>query len=157
MSALKVNDSLSLVFTTVLDEMNLGLVDDEEVQEITDRAYWDDRGSKATLSMTDDLLGMIGEWDDQLSLKYNKFYIGLARDAQPNNFVIFRPKKEWLRVEPRLERSDELELKMEQEGLDLMDYDARWKRYRIRLFKGDVKKHEPFLRNLLKEAYEASL
>ena len=158
MSALKVNDSLSLVFTTVLDEMNLGLVDDgEEVQEVTNRAYWDDRGSKATLSMTDDLLGMIGEWDDELTLKYNKFYIGLARDGQPNNFVIFRPKKEWLRVEPRLERSDELELKMEQEGLDLMDYDARWNRYRIRLFKGDVKKHESFLRDLLKEAYEASL
>lgn len=157
MNAFKVGDQLSLVFTTVLDEMPLGLVDeDEEVQEVTDRAYWGSRSSKSTLTMTDDLLEMIKEWDDQLTLKYNKFYIGLAKNGQPSNFVIFRPKKEWLRVEPRLERSDELEAKLEEEGLDVMDYDARWGRYRIRLAKGQIKQHEVFLKDLLNQAYKNS-
>jgi hypothetical protein len=41
-------------------------------------------------------------------------------------------------------------------AFDLMDYDARWERYRINLVKGDVQKHEPVLTNLLKRVYEES-
>nr|WP_202922424.1 hypothetical protein [Sinimarinibacterium sp. NLF-5-8] len=49
MSALRFNDKVGLIFTTVLDQMTLGLVDDdEEVQEATDRPYWENRGSKKT-------------------------------------------------------------------------------------------------------------
>jgi hypothetical protein len=157
MNALKIGNQISLVFTTVLDEMPLGLVDeDAEVQEVTDRAYWEERGSNAALSMTDSLLEMVKEWDDELALKYNKFYIGLARNEQPNNFVVFRPKKEWLRVELKLERTDELEAELEKEGLDVMGYDTKWGKYRIRLAKGEVKKHEALLRDLLKQAYDGS-
>ena len=44
LNAVKLGDSVSLVFTTVLDVMRLGPVDeDEEVQAVTDRAYWEQR------------------------------------------------------------------------------------------------------------------
>src|SRR5262249_3837711 len=133
------------------------LVDeDEEEQEVTDRAYWEKRGSKTTVGIADELLGIIKTFNPALELKYNKFYIGLAKDGQPRNFVVFRPKKEWLRMEVRLERSDETQSQLEEAGLDLMDYDAHWGRYKIRLPKGDVQKHQPFLTNLLKRAYEES-
>ena len=89
-------------------------------------------------------------------MKYNKFYIGLARNGQPSNFVVFRPKKDWIRVEPRLPRADETQAQLESEGLDLMDYDTRWGRYRINLAKGDVKTHEVFLTSFLKRAYDES-
>lgn len=158
MNALKIGDQISLMFTTVVDEMPLGLVDeDEEVQEVADRAYWEERGSKATLAMTDGLLEMVREQASSLSLKYNKFYIGLAKNGQPNNFVVFRPKKEWLRVELRLERSDELDAELEKEGFDIMGYDTRYRQYRIRLVKGEINKHEIALRDLLKQAYESSI
>ena len=118
LNAIRIGNHVSLVCTRVLDETRLGLVgDDEEVQEVTDRAYWESRASRATLAMTDELFGIVREWDDQLTLKYNKFYIGLARDGQPTNFVIFRPKKDWVRLEPRFERSDELAARLEEEGL----------------------------------------
>jgi hypothetical protein len=157
MNALRTGDQISLVFTTVLDVQPLGFEDeDEEVQETTDRAYWENRASKNTLVAADEILEMLKEYDDQLTFKYNKFYIGLARNGQPDNFVIFRPKKEWLRLEPRLEQSDELETGMEEEGLDLMGYDTNRGRYRIRLTKGEAEKHEAFLRDLLREAYEGS-
>jgi len=94
-------------------------------------------------------------WKWELTtLKYNKFYIGLAmKSGQPNNFVIFRPKKSWVRFEPRIERSEEIQPKLEEAGIDVMEYDSRWGRYRIRLEKGDVKKHETLLRELMKTAY----
>lgn len=155
MQTLKIGDNVSLVFTTVLNQMTLGLVDeDEEVQEATDRAYWEKRGSKATLEMTDTVFAMVKSWDSELELKYNKFYVGMAKQGQPNNFVVFRPKKEHLRLEVRLARSDDMETKLEESGLDLMDYDLRWGRYRIRLAKTDVKKHEQFLQDFLKLAYD---
>jgi hypothetical protein len=49
-----------------------------------------------------------------------------------------------------------MEEKLETAGLDVMDYDKKWGRYRIRLSKGDIKKHSEFLTNLLRSAYENS-
>jgi hypothetical protein len=141
---------VSLVFTKVLDEMQLGLVDeDEEVQAVTDRAYWEEKGSKSTVSLADEMLELARTIDPALELKYNKFYIGLAKNGQPNNFAIFRPKKEWLNVEIRLDRSDELQARLDGSGLDVMDYDSTWRRYRIRLSHEDIERHRDFLTELL--------
>lgn len=155
LNAIKVGENVSIVCTTVLNEMSLGLVDeDEESHEVTDRTYWEEqRGSKMTVAMTDNILEIIKTFAPELSLKYNKFYIGLAKNEQTNNFVIFRPQKTILRLEVRLPRSDEVETKLEGIGLDVMDYDQRWGRYRIRLSKEDVKKHSAFLAEFLSMAY----
>lgn len=155
MKAFKVGDQVSLIFTTVLGEMQLGPEDDET--EVTDRKYWEKHGSKATLDMTDKLLEIIKTWDADLSLKYNKFYIGLAKEGQPSNFVIFRPKKDWLRLEARLEPDKRIQSSLQKEGVDDMGYDRRWGRYRIRLSKGDIKKHKQFIRDFLKKAYDEAV
>ena len=91
--------------------------------------------------MVDEMLEVVLAFDPNLELKYHKFYIGLAKGGRPNNFVIFRPKKDWVRLEVRMDRSDELQAQLDASGLDVMDYDARWGRYRIRLAKGDPVKH----------------
>ncbi len=153
MNLVQLGDSVSLIFTTVVDQLRLGLVDeDEEVHEVTDRAYWEARGSKVTVAMADEVLEILREFDPNLELKYNKFYVGLADQGQPNNFVVFRPQKNAIRIEPRLTRSDAIEQMIESAGLDVMDY-SRSGRYRIRLAKGDVKKHAPVLRELLQAAF----
>jgi hypothetical protein len=154
MNAVELAGTVSLLFTTVLDEARLGLVDeDEEVQEVTDRAYWEARGSKATVTMADEMLKLVDEFAPGLELKYNKFYIGLATNGQPNNFLIFRPQKNALRVEVRLPQSQETEATIEDSGLDVMDYDKRWGRYRLRLDKGQVAKFADVLSKLSKKAY----
>lgn len=153
MQMVRIGDTVSLVFTTVLDQVQRGLVDeDEEVHEVTDRAYWESRGSKATVSMADELLGIVKQLDPTLELKYNKFYVGLARQGQADNFVVFRPQKNHIRVEPRLDKDEAIEQKIETAGLEVMDYDDRWSRYRIRLSKGDVQKHGELLRDLFAAA-----
>jgi hypothetical protein len=159
MQAIRFADHITLIFTKVLDQMTLGLVEeDEEVQEVTDRAYWEKRATKETLEMTDALISMLKTLDPDLAPKYNKFYIGLAKkNGQANNFVIFRPKKDWVRIEPRVARSDSIPAKLEEAGVDVMEYDDRWGRYRIRLAKGDVQKHEALLRDLLNTAYNESV
>ncbi len=157
MSALKRGEEIGLVFTTVVDQMSLGLVDeDEEVQETTDRAYWENRGSKNTVAMADQLLEIAKQFDAGLELKYNKFYIGLAKHGQPSNFIIFGPKKGFIRFEPRLKNSPEIRERLENAGLDVMDYDTRSGRYRIRLQSGEIEKNREVLTQVIKEAYETS-
>lgn len=154
MSAVQLSGTVSLLFTTVLDEARFGLVDeDEEVQEVTDRAYWEARGSKVTVAMADEVLKLVGEFAPGLELKYNKFYIGLATNGHPNNFVQFRPQKNALRVEVRLPQSQETEATIEASGLDVMDYDKRWWRYRLRLGKGEVVKFAEVLSTLTNQAF----
>ncbi len=154
MNAIKVSGAISLVFTTVLGELPLGLVDEDEVQEVTDRSYWEKRGTKTTVGMADDLLELVRVFDHQLDLKYNKFYIGLAKDGQPSNFATFRPQKNGLRFEVRLERSEEVGGRLEEAGLDIMEYHQKSGRYRIRLSKGDIKKHTELLEELLNSSYD---
>ena len=157
MSALKSGDQVGLVFTKVLDQVTFGLVEeDEEIQDVTDRSYWEKRGSKKTVAMVDQLLTMMRELDPSLELKYNKFYIGLAKGGQTNNFVIFKPKKNFLRIEPRLQRSNEAHERLENAGLDVMDYDDHWGRYRIRLSVGDIEKNQDVISQVMSEAFEAS-
>jgi hypothetical protein len=154
MNALKIGEQVGLVFTTVLDHMPLGLIEeDEEVDEATDRTYWEQRGSKKTVALADQLLEIAKTHDPKLELKYNKFYIGLAKNAQPSNFVTFRPKKGFLRFEPRLTNSLEMQERLEAAGLDLMDYDKRWGRYRIRLQPSDFDKSKKILQEIMAEAY----
>jgi predicted transport protein len=155
MRAIRIGQTISLVFTTVLDQVSLGLVDeDEEVTEVTDRSYWEHRGTKDTVRMADQLLEVIQRFDPGFELKYNKFYIGLAKNERPNNFAAFRPQKSGLRLEIRLPRSEDIEQKLESAGLDLMEYSARWGRYRIRLTKEDIQKHADLLAELLRSAYQ---
>ncbi len=157
MKALRLGNQIGLVFTTVVDQLSLGLADeDEEGEEPTDRAYWEARGSKKTVAMADQMLEIAKTHDSALELKYNKFYIGLAKGGQPCNFVVFRPKKGFIRFEPRLKNSPETQDRLESAGLDVMDYDSRWGRYRIRLQPGQVEKNKDVLKEVIAEAYAAS-
>lgn len=152
MNAIQVGQHISLIFTTVLDELPLGLVEeDEEMQEVTDRTYWEDRANKATVAMADELLEIIHAFDSGFELNYTKFYIGLAKDGRASNFALFRPRKHAIKLEARLEQSDEVSEKLEGAGLEF-DYDLRDRRYRIELPEGKVTPYSELLGGLLEQA-----
>lgn len=136
-----------VTFNKILNEIQLGLVDEnEDVRETTDRNYWLDRGTNKTVSILDEALKLIQEIDSNYDMKYNKFYIGLAKKGIADNFVIFRPQKKITRMELRLEKSKEIEEFIEESGLELLDYDSRNRRFRINLKTNDVGKYkEPLM------------
>jgi len=153
MEAFKNENNYWLNFTTVLNEVSLGLVEEDEIKEATDRNYWEKRGTTKTVALADELVAMINEFTSGYELKYNKFYVGLAKDGQPDNFVIFRPKKSNTTMEIRLEQTVETDKLIEDASLDLMEYDNKWNRYRIRISKQDLTKNKELIINLLKMAY----
>ena len=153
-SAYKLEENYFLNFTTILNEMNLGFVDeDEELSEIIGRDYWvNKKGTLKTVKIVDEILDLIGSVILGFELKYTKFYIGLAQNGRTDNFIIFRAKKKFTRMEIRLEQNDELENEIESTNLDLMDYDKRNSRYRIKITMNDVKKHKDFIIKLIKKS-----
>ncbi len=156
MQALRVGGSLTLVFTKVMDELTRGVVDEDEDAEATptDRGYWESRGTRETVQLADEMLGIVREFDPTLDLKFNKFYVGLSRDGQPYNFVIFRPRKKSLNIEISLPKSDDVDARIEATGIESWDYSARWGRYRLSANRDGVAKHRELLKELFGLAYQ---
>jgi hypothetical protein len=153
MSALGIGDQVTLVFTTVLNELTRGIEEEgDESQVLVDRGYWEGRVGKDILGMADQLFGILRQWDSTLEMRYNKYSIVLAKSGAVDKFVSFRPKQQFLRVEATLPQSEETDSKLEAAGLDLMPY--KWGKYRVRLTKADLTKQEPIISALLKQAYD---
>jgi hypothetical protein len=156
MQALRVDDQMLLVFTTVFNELRRGLVDEDEDAEATptDRGYWENRASKVTVALADELLLLARECEPDLGLKYNKFYIGLSREGQPFNFVTFRPRKNHLILDLKLPQSEELTKRIDSAGFETLEYNKQWQLYRLSLTKADIEKKKDVLRELIKLAHE---
>ena len=153
MQAFAVGDHVTLVFTTVLDELTRGLIDEDEDAEAvpTDRAYWESRSSKAVVSLVDKLLDLIHDFDQSVELKYNKFYIGLAKDGRPFNFVAFKPRKNYVLMYVRIPRTDELDEQIDGANIATLDY--RDGEYRLRIKKADLTAKSIFLKDLMQKAH----
>jgi hypothetical protein len=147
-------DEVTLLFTTVVDELVRGPVDeDEEVQEIADRGYWEARGSKATLAIVDQIVELARASDPALEAKYTKFYIGLGKDGQAHNFVICRPRRTTVMLTARLPQSNEIQAKLENSGMELVDFDRREGGYRLRVGSEDLDQRRDLLGELIAMAF----
>lgn len=155
MNALQIGDTITLNATTVLDVTRLATDDEDEPGAATDRTYWLKRSSQGSMDIVDGLLGLVREatGDDRLALKYNKYYIGMARDGIANLFVLFRPRKaSKVFTELRLPRSEEMTARLEDAGIDVSGYDTRWKAYSVRLTPTDLIDNRALLIELFQRA-----
>ena len=155
-TAYKIGDEYALTFVKVLDEMNFGLVDeDEPIAEPTDRAFWETkRGTKKTLQATDSLLKLVKEVEPRASLKYNKHYIGIEVDGIARNFVSFLPRKAHVIMTIKLPKTVETDEFLDEAGLETLAYETQWRQYRIRLESGLDNKQKEALLALVKQALE---
>jgi predicted transport protein len=152
--ALQIGDVLTLSSTKVLDQLTLGAADDEdEAEQTTDRAYWEQKAAKGSLVLADRLLGIIRTAEPRVALKYNKNYIGLMRDGVADNFVQMRPRQQHVIAEFKIPRSDELTSRLEEQGVDALGYSTRWGRYRIRLTAADLDARQDLLLELVRTAH----
>jgi len=156
MSAYKIQDYITLEFTTVLNQIVLGIEDeDDAMREIVDRDYWKNkRGTSETLSVVDNMFEIIQSFDNSYELKYNKHYVGLAKNGMPNNIVYFKPLKRftWLTL-PGIEENEQISDWLDELGADYQ-YAKKWLQYDIRLFKGDIKNNIEGYRKILSYMYE---
>lgn len=153
LNAIEVNETIALVFTTVLDRTTLGIEEDDEPNDPRDRGYWESRASKATLELTDELLEFVREVEPSISLKYNKDYIGLTKNGTVTNFVIFRPRRQHVIAEFKIDRAEELTQELTNEGMEMLAYNTQFGTYGLRIRKDDFTDRADVLRNLIKQAH----
>lgn len=156
MQAVKVGDSMTVVFTKVVDELTRGLVDEDEDSKVapTDRAYWEKRGSKKTVDLADELLAIAKESDPTLVLNFTKFYIGTYKDGQAFNFMFIRPRKKVTNLDITIARDVSIDEGIKNAELETLPYDERWGTYRLILSEEDIKKNTPLIKELLMMAYK---
>ena len=160
LNAIQIDDRIILNFTRVLDEISPGALEEEEAlseREATDRDYWEQKGSELSLELADECLEVLKEIDNTLALTYNKHYIGLRQGNRPNNFVIFKAKKKFLRVEVRVGDLDTLREELKNADIEVIGIDKRWGRIRCIINKGEISAHKDALKNIFSKAYKESM
>jgi hypothetical protein len=159
-SALQVGEALTLDATIVLDLMRRGTDEEDEAGQTVDRTYWDQRASRRAMSLTDQLLSLVREatGDQRLAPKYNKHYIGLARDGIADNFMTFRPRKnDTVFTEVKTPRSEDISERLDAAGIDVNGYQTRWGMYQLRLAESDFGNSRDLLVELIQRASDTSI
>ena len=130
LSAFQQGEDISLVFTKVLDRINIEAED--VIPEATDRNYWEKKSTPKMLKVVDsiftDLRDIIGDYN----LNYNKYYIGMIKDGLSKNFITFRPKKKYVYIDFKSLESSDRQKSFEDAGIDF-DFNARYNSCRIRI------------------------
>lgn len=155
LNAFQVGENIVLSFTTVLDEIVLGEDDDDESDvQVVDREYWINRASGKSLTIADECLNILKEIKPTLSFQYRKYYIGLAEAGQTNNFVIFRAKKQFLRVEARINSQDDWNKRLDEAGIVVLQGDKHRKRIVLRITSEDLSQNSELIHELFETAYQ---
>ncbi|PYU11039.1 MAG: hypothetical protein DMG37_18250 [Acidobacteria bacterium] len=160
LDALQLDGKIVLNFTRVLDEISPNAMEEEEElsdREVTDRNYWEEKGSELSLALADECLELLKEIDHTVSLTYNKYYIGLKQGNRPNNFVVFKAKKKFLRVEAKISELDAAREELKKADIEVIGIGKRSGRIRFIINKGDVTGHRESLENIFLKSYKESV
>jgi hypothetical protein len=154
LNALEVNGFMTLNSTRVLDVQSLGTEEEDSPALATDRPYWEQRSTKQVLTVMDGLVELAREINPRLVARYNKHYIGLGIDGLANNFISFKPRKKHVCLQIKIPASVETDEILENADMPLLEYDKRWRYYRIQVTQSDVDKNRDLLLGLMRQAYE---
>lgn len=150
--AVRIGDSISLFFTKVLDENKFDLLEEESASEPTDKDYWEKKATKDSVRLTEKMMSALGELTSDYSLKYNKHYIGLAKNNIANNFISFVPRKSAVLLNIKLEQTDEVNEIISESDVDILAYDKQWNQYRLRIKENDLINNLEIIKDLVMRA-----
>lgn len=150
----EVNGEFTMVATRVVDVVELG-IEEEDEGETVDRPFWEQKSSVASMDIVDKLVQMVGKVEQGALPRYNKHYIGLEFNGQARNFVSFGPRKSsYVLTEFRISHDLDLTALLDNSGLETVEYDTRYGRYRVRVFQSDFDVHSDILLELIRRARE---
>lgn len=160
LNAIEIDGKVLLNFTRVLDEVTPMTEEEEEElseKEVTDRTYWKEKGSDLSLSLADQCLEILRELDPSLAFTYTKHYIGLRQGNRANNFIVFKAKKAFLRLELKASELESIREELDKSDLEVLSVSKRRNRVRFVLHRGEVDAQRALLKTLFEKSYKESL
>lgn len=76
-------------------------------------------------------------------------YMGLLKIIKQNNFVRICPRKKHVQLDLKLDKSQEIDEKIEQNGIEAFDYNSRHGTYRLQIYEEDSENKQEFLKDIL--------
>lgn len=154
LNAIQIGNTVTINFTKILDEASLGTDEEEEDKgEPVDRTYWDRSGSSISMKLVDQCFDILKEIDPSLTLKYNVHYIGLTQKNRANNFVAFRPKKRFLRIQIRANDFDAMINKFQNSNIDVLGVDKRRNILKLNIDEDEIDSNRELLKSVFTDAY----
>ncbi len=154
MKAVRVGDKVSLIFSKVINLAPIASeIDDTDSYAKVDRKYWETKSCVQSLNMTDTLLSYIQKKAAGYELNYVKPYIGLAKGGIVNNFIYFKPKKEWVRLLVKTEELESINNSIDHLGIEWR-YNAKRNRYILTILPSDMENIEDLILALAEAAYK---
>jgi hypothetical protein len=153
-NALQVDDKIILHFVRVMDRFALRRDDDAETttSPSADRTFWEDKASKASLELVDQLLALANDGSAQpRRLGYNRAYIGIDNQGDTEKFIYFRPKKRFVHVYAQLDEKEEWVAPLEELGLATS---LKKHHVKVTIDQNKFANAKPLLSKLLKTAAE---
>jgi hypothetical protein len=155
LNALQVGEQIVLHFAKVLDEISLGIEEeDDDGGKPTDRSYWEPKSSPLGMSLLDENLQILKEIDPALELNYTRSYIGLKHHGKVENFILFWPKKKHIQTFVEKEKEQPVwRSRLEEAGIAVLERKER-KRIMLHLKKDDLDQNREVLKELYEVAYQ---
>jgi hypothetical protein len=154
MTAIKVGEHSSLLFTKILDYTPKGPPEEEADSQPADRSAWESWSGKEMLAFIDQILTPAKECDPTVTLTFHRNYLGTSVAGSVSNFVTFEPQRRALRIGLHMAESVQVSEQLDQNEL-LWEYrDGRYPAYRIKIPKDALEKHIDVLRALGVAAYK---
>lgn len=159
MEALKVGEYLTLVFMKVLDrrisdkKLTPDVIDENEEALLTNREYLETvKGTKETVAMADDMLEVVHDFAPTLKIKHNRDDIIFTRDGYSLEFMLLVPQKRAMKLLIRIEKSEEIDEKVNSSMLNFLKHTER--SYVFRLSTDVMKKEKEVLKELARLAFD---
>ena len=127
------DDGVTLYFTKVLDCRQVPQADDTADDVVPDRDWWLTYSSPHTMTLVDELVGIIADIDPAVTANYKKNFIGIATDDVATNYVSFEPGRSAVRVSVRVAESDVDRERLAAVGLFPLSYSDREGRFKVRV------------------------
>jgi hypothetical protein len=154
MKAYKINGKIAIVFTKILDEIKYGYDDDDEDNTPVDKGFWETKSSKETVELVSNICDLVNEIEQGFVIKYNKCSILLSKNGVLYRFFKMYAKKSFLRLDILLEKSEEIDIIIDENELETLEYNVKSGRYKIRITKKEFASKKDVMKTLLERSYK---
>lgn len=141
MKCIEMDNSVTVVFSKILDLMGSNIKSaSSDDTPVLNREYWEKRAGNKVLDLVDKLLSSINQIpgvDGKAALEYRKGTISVVNAGQALAYCMPYKNRKHLKIAVKLSRSTEMDKYLSSTELDVLDYNARLGRYRVRLEIGD--------------------
>jgi len=155
LSALQIGEHLTVKCTKLFDGTGGGEEELGGEEETLTRDYWIKRASALSVELTEKILPILKQSEEDTTLTFKKHFIGLAIGNRAENFIYFSPKKEFVRVAARVGDVDGWSKKLTAAGFDLLNSNESESRVKFRLTQSLFESNQKLLAELCDESYKS--